>query len=93
MTVLRLLFFPFFFFCLTITTKRRANERFVCYTTEDSQVLESIIYVDRNDTCLLDLDTGRGRGGYGGDESDRGQYRISLAGVLWKFVGAILSIQ
>ncbi|TGZ51876.1 Uncharacterized protein DBV15_10009 [Temnothorax longispinosus] len=37
------------------------------------------------DTCLLDLDTGRGRGGYGGDESDRGQYRISLAGVLWKF--------
>lgn len=83
----------FLSFLLTITVKRGANERFVCYTIEDSQVLESIIYVDRNDTCFLDLDTGRDRGGYGGDESDRGQYRISLAGVLWKFVRAILSIQ
>lgn len=32
-------------------------------------------------------------GAAAGDESDREQYRISRAGVLWKFVRAILSIQ
>lgn len=41
--------------------KRRAYEPKI-----PVEVLESIIYVDRNDTCLLDLDIGRGRGGYGG---------------------------
>lgn len=33
-----------------------------------------------------------GSRGYSG-ENDRGQYRISLAGILWKFVRTILSIQ
>lgn len=38
----------------------------MCRTAEDSQVLESIIYVDRNGTCLHDLDAGRGRGATAG---------------------------
>lgn len=89
-------FFFFFFFLTTQdATGRRDDEsqRVVRRTAGDSQVLESIIYMDRNGTCLLDLDPGRGRGTTAAGTSDRGQYRISLAGVLWKFVRAAPSIQ
>jgi len=64
-----LLFFPFFLSFSLFNHKMQpwrdelTNDS--C-ATRDSQVLKSIIYVDRNGTCLLDLDAGRGRGAMAG---------------------------
>lgn len=55
-------------------------------TAGDSQVLESIIYMDRN-VPLFDLDLGGVAGQGGWSKSDRVDNTIYLSpGVLWKFV-------
>lgn len=44
-----------FLLLFTARCKRRTNERVVRHTVGDSQVLESIIYMDRNGTCLSSI--------------------------------------
>jgi len=61
---LRFLFFFRSFFNRKMQQRRDGPTNESC--AGDSQVLESIIYVDPNGTCLLDLDPGWGRGATAG---------------------------
>lgn len=85
-----LLFLSFFFFGLS-TRYGSTNKLRVPYgrrfpSSRIHYLRGSERYVPPRSWCWA------GSRGYSG-ENDRGQYRISLAGVLWKFVRAILSIQ